>query len=207
MKLFDLFASRGILHDRGQNPGTRAPNVTPSRLPRMLATGLLSVTLLAGVGGAFAEKSKPAPSEGPKPVSHGDWALRCPAKDNKEPCSLSQRILVEVDGKKAPIVFFTFVYTGKPKALHAVLRLPLGISLPRGMSLRVDKNSPITGSFSHCDREGCLTVGKINPDLRKKLQAGQKAFITFHTLDGKPVTVPASLTGITAGLKALDKKK
>nr|VFK21974.1 MAG: Invasion protein IalB, involved in pathogenesis [Candidatus Kentron sp. LPFa]VFK34856.1 MAG: Invasion protein IalB, involved in pathogenesis [Candidatus Kentron sp. LPFa] len=210
MKLFDLSSSRGIFHARGQTPGTESPKtraltVKSSRLSRMLATGLVSVALLAGFGNARAEEPKPVP---PKPVPYGDWALRCPAKDkDKEPCSLSQRILVEVDGKKAPIVFFNFVHTGKPKALHAILRLPLGISLPRGMSLQVDKNSPITGSFSHCDREGCLTVGKITPELRKNLEAGQKAFIVFHTLDGKPVTVPASLKGITAGLKALDKKK
>jgi len=173
-------------------------------LLRAIATTLLSVALLAGFGNALAKEPKPASAE-PKPIPHGDWALQCPG--DKKPCTLSQRILVEIKETKTPIVVVTFIYAGEPNALHAILRLPLGIALAHGMGLQIDENPSVTWGISHCDREGCLTMGKISPELRKSLESGEKANVIFHTLDGKAITVPASLKGITAGLKALDKRK
>lgn len=209
MKRFNLSLSRtGILHDRGRGSGMSSQNTkffdypVPARLLRNLATGFVFVALLAGIGNVLAaEEAK----EKSKPIPYGDWALQCPGDKNS--CSLRQQVLVEIEGKKAPIAAVVFVYGGEPRALHAIIRLPLGIALPRGMILQVDENSPITWGLSHCDREGCLATGKISPELRKSLEAGQKAKVIFHKLDGKPVAVPTSLKGVTAGLRALDKKK
>nr|VFJ88093.1 MAG: Invasion protein IalB, involved in pathogenesis [Candidatus Kentron sp. LFY] len=198
MKRSNFPSWRGTLHNFERNDGVPGRNARFSRLLRGLMVFFIPVVLLMGFGNVFAK-------EEPKPIPYGDWALRCPV--DKNPCSLNQRILVEIKETKTPIVFFSFIYAGKPISLHAVLRLPLGIALAHGVNLQVDEGSPLTWDVSHCDREGCLTMGKISPELRKTLQAGKKVYVIFHTLDGKAVTIPASLKGITAGLKALDKKK
>lgn len=162
---------------------------------------LMALSLSIGMGNVFAEEVEFTTS------AHGDWVLRCP-KDKKagveNPCTLIQQILPEES--KSPIVTILFVRAGNPPGLHAILRLPLGVALPTGVGIQIDKGEVSKWRFNHCEPGGCIAPSKVSAELRKKLQAGNKANISFHAISGKKVTVPASLRGITAGFKALERK-
>lgn len=167
------------------------------------ATAFVAVSLFIGAGNVFGEEEK---EQEFTTSTHGDWVLRCPKeKDPKQekPCTLMQQIVAEK--AKSPVVTVVFVHAGKPSALHAILRLPLGVALPTGMNLQIDEGEESKWRFNHCEPGGCLVTSKVNPELRKRLQAGNKANISFHSLVGQKITVPASLRGITAGLNALEK--
>ena len=165
-----------------------------------IAAAFVTMLLFIGAGNAFGEEGKFTSS------TYGDWELLCPKeKDSKikQPCRLVQQIVNEET--KTPILIIAFGYGGNPASLHAILRLPIGIALPPGISIQIDKNPDSKWQFNHCEPSSCLVMTKISPQLRKRLQAGNKANISFHALGGQKVTVPASLRGISAGLKALEK--
>nr|VFJ91429.1 MAG: Invasion protein IalB, involved in pathogenesis [Candidatus Kentron sp. H]VFJ92491.1 MAG: Invasion protein IalB, involved in pathogenesis [Candidatus Kentron sp. H]VFJ99273.1 MAG: Invasion protein IalB, involved in pathogenesis [Candidatus Kentron sp. H] len=172
------------------------------RIAPVLVAVFLSIGLLAfGAGNVFGEEKAFTSS------THGDWVLRCPKEKDPEkerPCTLTQQ--VKAEKATSPIVTIVFVHAGNPSALHVILRLPLGVALPPGIGLRIDEGEVSQWRFNHCEPAGCLVTSKVSPELRKKLQAGIKANIGFHTLGGQKVTVPASLRGITAGFNALEKK-
>nr|VFK31848.1 MAG: Invasion protein IalB, involved in pathogenesis [Candidatus Kentron sp. MB]VFK32463.1 MAG: Invasion protein IalB, involved in pathogenesis [Candidatus Kentron sp. MB]VFK75594.1 MAG: Invasion protein IalB, involved in pathogenesis [Candidatus Kentron sp. MB] len=197
---FPLFPA-GVFHDRKQSNEASGDKKSPRQRARNIVAGLLSMALLAGFGNVLAQESK----KEPKPVPYGDWTLLCQGKG--QPCALTQQIMMEIGETKKPVVDFSFVHIGKPRALHAILRLPLGIALTRGVSLQIDKKTSITGSISHCKYEGCFSLGRVTSELRKSLEGGKEAQIIFYDLAGKGMMVPSSLRGVTAGLKALDKKK
>ena len=165
-----------------------------------IAATLVAMLLFIGAGNLFAEERKFTSS------THGDWELLCPKEKDtttKQPCRLVQQIVNEET--KTPILIIAFGYGGNPTSLHAILRLPIGIALPPGISVQIDKNPDSRWQFNHCEPSSCLVMTKISPELRKRLQAGNKANISFHAIGGQKVTVPASLRGITAGLKALER--
>nr|VFJ72572.1 MAG: Invasion protein IalB, involved in pathogenesis [Candidatus Kentron sp. FW] len=218
MKLFDLPSSRaGTLRDYRQNGETSVLKSRSSRRPlRNIATILVSIALLMSFGGVSAKEE--TKNKNIESTAHGDWELLCPkGKDKKEkgPCILAQRIMLEINESKSklPIVSFQFVHTGKPRALHAILSVSLllegGVVLAPGVRLEIGdkkKQKPVSWPFSHCNTNGCSAASKVPSKLRKQLQAANKVNVSFQTVSGKTITVPSSLRGITAGLKALDKK-
>nr|VFK54721.1 MAG: Invasion protein IalB, involved in pathogenesis [Candidatus Kentron sp. TUN]VFK58958.1 MAG: Invasion protein IalB, involved in pathogenesis [Candidatus Kentron sp. TUN] len=186
------------------------------RLFRNIPAIFVSVALLMGSGSVFAkDKAKEQPFES---TPYGDWTLLCPkgkgAKEKKS-CSFIQQATIEVGEAKSklPIVSFEFIQAGKPRSLHAVLGISLflegGIVLAPGVRLQIDdKKESFNLPFGHCKPNNCIAGGKISAELRKKFQAGNKVKVSFLTPSGKTINVSEiSLRGITAGLKALDKKK
>ncbi len=141
---------------------------------------------------AVADESKP----------YQNWGLQCP---DEGPCVLSQRVFLQ--DAKTPLVTVAFVQLGEKKQLHLLLRVPLGVALSAGVQLQVDQGEAMRWPFSHCDREGCLAVQPMPEPLKAAFRAGREGHVTFGSLDGKGVSVPVSLLGFSAGLKALEKGK
>jgi len=169
---------------------------------RITVAILLALFVSIGAGNALAEE-KPEVTTTP----HGDWVLQCPKqKDPKaeRPCSLVQHHIDEKS--KSPVVSIIFGQGGEPVSLHAIVWVPLGVALPLGMSLQIDDAEASKWRFRYCVPRGCLVTSKISPELRKRLEAGAKANIGFYLFNGQKIVVPASLKGITAGLKALEKQ-
>jgi invasion protein IalB len=140
-----------------------------------------------------------AVAAGEEATSYQNWGLRCPEQGH---CVLSQRVFLE--DAKAPLVALAFTRLGEPPSLHALLRVPLGVALASGAALQVDQGAPQGWPFSHCDREGCLAIQPFSDEMKAAFRAGREARLTFVSLDGKGITVPVSLLGFSAGLKALE---
>lgn len=131
-----------------------------------------------------------------------DWALRC---DKASSCTLEQRVFIK-GNDKAPLVYIAFRPLEHAKKLVLLLRVPLGVLLEQGVGLQIDGKSRIL-PFNHCHTQGCLSLTPLSSEIRKTLQSGQKGEVIFFALDGRSITVPFSLAGVTAGLKALEQKK
>lgn len=144
-----------------------------------------------------------AQAEEPKPLEEQvfrDWALLCEAE---RACWLQQRVLIE--GEQEPLMQVQFQWDGEPLTLIGLVRLPLGVALAPGVQLQADGQALQRLAFSHCDERGCYVLFAVTDALRKGLEAGRQGEVVFQILNGKTVTIPFSLLGMTAGLQALDR--
>ena len=138
-----------------------------------------------------------------------DWALGC--DDQGSNCLLEQRVFVEGLGQ-TPLVRMTFKALAAEadgrtaRSLWVLLNVPLGVQLAAGLKLQVDRGAPFEAAYHHCHSAGCLALFPLGSDLRKTLETGQQAAVTFQMLDGRSVGVPVSLQGLAAGLAALEEK-
>ncbi|MGE0086398.1 MAG: invasion associated locus B family protein [Desulfococcaceae bacterium] len=170
-------------------------------------TGCSSAPVAAESGKA-AESPKAGESRDKEEV-YQDWALHFSSENSA--WVLEQRIFIE-GNEKTPLVHMAFrkmeTDKGREKAdlLWAVLKVPLGILLDSGLQLQTDEDKPMTVSLHHCAATGCMALWPLQPDLRKKLETGKAARVTFQLINGQRVGVPVSLSGLKAGLSALDKK-
>ena len=154
-------------------------------------SGLLATALLAAASWATAAAASDQVFD--------DWALRCP---DKVGCFLDQRVFIKGQ-EEQPLLQAAFQYRGTDRRPGGVLRVPLGVLLEPGLTLRIDAAKPYLLHFSHCRREGCVALFKVTPQLRRRLERGREAKVGFKTMEGRLVELPLSLMGITAGLAAL----
>jgi invasion protein IalB len=131
-----------------------------------------------------------------------DWALRCPPDGS---CLLEQRIFVE--GDREPLMHLSLQYAGPSRELMAAVRVPLGVLLPQGLALAVDDDAPRKVPFHHCRKEGCFAIFPMPDRLAARFRSGLRATLTVDLVEGKSVSVPASLLGVTAGLRALRERR
>ncbi len=169
---------------------------------------------------ACASALQPALAQTKNGAKHKDWTLRCEQfkkEDGKafEQCHMFQDWRHKE--RKLRILHMAVAYPPQqPDQAVAVLTMPLGIYLPLGIKIQIDKGETINVPIERCETwEGADTEGKkkidggckagiqLKEELLNSLKRGNKAFITFHDKRRTPVTVPVSLSGFTAGLRAL----
>ena len=124
---------------------------------------------------------------------------------------LEQKVFLETI-ETMPIVhmsiqqFYTTSNRSISRKYWMILNVPLGVQLAFALRFQIDPHEPWQIPFHHCRNNGCLTMTPLDEKLRKLLEDGKKAHVTFQLLSGEHVTIPISLMGITAGLKGLDQQ-
>ena len=101
---------------------------------------------------------------------------------------------------------FAVGYVATSEAPIALLSLPLGISLPPGVSIRIGDAQPTRVLVERCEPNGCRAGLKLSEDLLTQLREGTQLTVTFHDAERRPIEVPLSLDGFEAGLTALKQK-
>jgi len=132
-----------------------------------------------------------------------DWVLRCQPESGTQPraCRVRQNIIAEDSGNTVlQIVAGRF---GQEKVLGAVIFVPVGVRLPPGISIQVDARPPRVFPFEVCDSETCQVRAILEGDLLEDFKAGVKGQVKFQNADGRARTIPISLKGFTAALRAL----
>lgn len=135
-----------------------------------------------------------------------DWALR---SAETSAMVLEQRVFVE-GSDEVPLLRMTIQRinndgrAGEAGKLWTVLRIPLSVLLQTGLQFSIDDAEPMSIAFHHCQLTGCFAFLPLTPGLRSNLETGTEARVIFHTLDGRSVSVPVSLFGIKAGIRALE---
>lgn len=146
----------------------------------------------------------------------GDWQLVCQssasekaeeeATDTKsvkgrQDCRLQQAQAVTKDKK----VVFLFNVVLKNKKPVAVISVPLGVYLPAGMTLKVDKGRKQVAAFETCNLSGCHGGFFLSRDLLRRLKRGNVLSIGLKDTNRKDIPISVSLKGVTAGIAALVK--
>ncbi len=130
--------------------------------------------------------------EGPEP----GWALDCSsgAQDKALQCRLSQRVIMKGAGQLLTQVTF-LLPSDKNGNTHINVRLPLGMLLSTGVSIKVDENAPHTHRIRTCNRNGCYVEAPLSPEFLAQLRKGSTLTITFTNLTQETISLPLPLGG------------
>lgn len=136
-----------------------------------------------------------------------DWRARCvsnnkPAQTN---CHIFQDLLHKESGKR--VLHIAIGSLAKKSPLAMIITLPLGISLPQGLTIRIDEKNPKHVPLQACFKDGCQAAFEMDPKWLKLLAAGKNAEVIFYNINKQAISIPVSLKGITAAIKALKAKK
>jgi invasion protein IalB len=171
-------------------------------------------TLLSSAGPALAQTQIPVPTQflaqaqTPAPAESEveriqDWSLQCTKAqaDKARKCFLIHNVFRAEDNKRIlQIVVGRF---SADNVLAALFFVPLGIRLPPGLILQIDKNDPLQIELELCTGKGCQAQVRLDDALLAAFKAGKGGEITFEDATGLAVGVAFSLKGFTAGMAKL----
>jgi len=136
----------------------------------------------------------------------GNWTAKCEESRGKVQggCFIFQNLVLREGGQR--VLQFAVGYVATTDAPIALLSLPLGISLPPGVSIRIGDAEPTRVIVERCEPNGCRAGLKLNAALLSQLRQGTQLTVTFHDAERRPIEVPLSLDGFEAGLESLKAK-
>lgn len=165
-----------------------------------VAGAVLSVALAASP--ALAQSSAPAaqPPARPEQKQFDDWAVRCFPVQSPSPCDMFQEVANQQRNQRILAISIAYVPSMDRYALQVTV--PLGVSLPKGLSLQTDSYTSPTLRYRRCDRDGCyvetgVDKGLIEGIARSSPDAKAKVNITGDST-GKAVGISFFLKGFAA---------
>ena len=133
---------------------------------------------------APAEQQQQAQGEQP-PVVYSPWTKFC-GKDNnpqsKEVCLTVKEARLETGQFLAGAALIE--QTGEEKKLLRIT-LPLGMQLPQGTRMLLDKEQPLQGRYIVCLPNGCMADFDVNAEFVGKLKKGQQLVLQGINLPGQ----------------------
>ncbi len=162
---------------------------------------------LARIGACIAAISMGLPAaahaQGTVKSVHGDWQIRCdtPPGAQGEQCALIQSVTAE-DRPNVGLTVIVLKTADQKSRLMRVLA-PLGVLLPSGLGLKIDKADVGRAGFVRCLPNGCVAEVQMDDNLLKQLRTGTAAtFIIFQTPE-EGIGIPMSLKGFGEGYDKL----
>src|SRR5436853_2669312 len=137
---------------------------------------------------ATADQQQQAAGEQP-PVVYSPWTKFC-GKDNnnpqaKEVCLTVKEARLETGQFLAGAALIE--QAGEEKKLFRIT-LPLGMQLPQGTRMLLDKEEPMQGRYIVCLPNGCMADFDVNKDFVAKLKKGQQLVLQGINLPGQAAT-------------------
>jgi invasion protein IalB len=164
------------------------------------ATSLLLLFAAGALAPAGAGTAKPPAGE-----AFGDWVLHCTkVSTGEEACALHQRIMAK--DTRLPVASIALARHKDSRELRLATVLPLGLDIPAGVTGRAGAVAlPFT--IQTCVRRGCIASTTVDEKTLETLRGAEGFSVTFKMrIVAEPTTIPVSLKGLDAGLKALDAK-
>ena len=163
--------------------------------------GIFVSTLMAAAFSALA--ATPATAQAKVKGKYGDWEMRCetPAGAAREQCAIIQSVAAEDKPNMTLVVIALKAADGKSRLLRVIA--PLGVLLPAGLGLNIDKSDKGRAGFVRCLPSGCVAEVVMDDKLLAELGAGTAAtFIVFETPE-QGIGIPMTLKGFQEGFGAL----
>jgi invasion protein IalB len=195
----------------------RSPAARRSALLASLVTaGVTALAATTRPGPAAAQSQQPAPqvqppaAAAPEPPrqTFGAWAQRCapnpaPATGagEEEACFIMQEYIDPTSQR--PVLKVTIGYFGTERQAGAVVAMPLGVPLARGLLISVDGKAVEKVPFQFCRRDGCQAFMPLSDAVVGAFKAGSQAMATVQSSQGDAINMPFSLCGFTAGFGSI----
>jgi invasion protein IalB len=161
----------------------------------------------AELNAAAKEKTKPGtpaptetgalpPAQAMKSETFADWVRECRSVQDKSVCTLRQTVR---DAKKRRIV--ELIAARSPKTAFLEIKLPLGISIPHGVSLDLADNVKIPTQLVDCGATGCRSVVALDEKTMAQIKVAKGLSVSFQdSKSGKLITIGGSLKGFNDGI-------
>ncbi len=183
-------------------------NVIPASLKIAAIALVLASGLANSVPGAHAQQSKPKASQKAATPAAPEikWLKFCEfALTKKTDQSKAKVCLVHYEQRAADtgvVLVSTAIrqIEGVDKERFIVM-VPLGVAIPHGLKVRVDKGKPIDLRYTLCHPQGCTAEGEATKEFVEKLKKGNKLYIAAVNAVGRVFQVPVHLKGFTATYK------
>lgn len=156
---------------------------------------------LSGVGGAEAP-ARAAQTVAAKSTRQviGDWVVTCaPAVAAHESCIMSQTLSSEK--LKKPIAVFSIGkdHSGK---LKGSLRIPVGVSLPAGVVVGIEKQNPFIVPYAACHRIGCFAAFDLTEPLLGQIKRATKITVVAQSISRQALSLNFSTRGFPSAYEA-----
>jgi invasion protein IalB len=178
----------------------KSSNIERRRFARPLV-GAGAAWCLAFLAGAASAPA--ALAQGVVRSKHGDWETRCetPPGAAHEQCALIQSVAAEDRPNVTLIVIVLKTADGKSRLLRVIA--PLGVLIPSGLGLKIDKVDVGRAGFVRCLPNGCVAEVVMEDKLIDQMKNGQSAtFIIFQTPE-EGIGIPLALAGFKEGFEQL----
>jgi invasion protein IalB len=170
---------------------------------RKLRWGAHALAVAAAATFAAGVFAAPVRAQGTVKSVHGDWQVRCdtPPGAQSEQCALIQSVTAE-DRPNVGLTVIVLKTADQKSRLMRVLA-PLGVLLPSGLGLKIDKTDVGRAGFVRCLPNGCVAEVQMEENLMKQLRTATSAtFIIFQTPE-EGIGIPMSLKGFGEGFDKL----
>ncbi len=158
-------------------------------------------TLVAALAGFVLPAA--AQQNGTVRSTHGSWSIICdtPAGASVEQCIMMQNVVAEDRADLGLSV--VILRTADRKAEIMRVLAPLGVLLPTGLGLYIDKKDNGRAYFKQCFADGCYAEVILETPLLDTLRNGTEAtFIVFATPE-EGIGIPVDLNGFGEAFAAL----
>ncbi|OOZ37016.1 invasion associated locus B family protein [Solemya elarraichensis gill symbiont] len=154
-----------------------------------MAVGLYSTTTVA------QQQGEVTVNEG-----HGDWRVTCQTV-KREQAETTQCVMSQIQKRKDSerVLLEVRVVPTAGGKIAGRIRMPLGVSLKDGVTLRIDDTEPFAAlAYRTCLPSGCMVPFQFDSDIVKKLKDGGNLKLSLVSVNNKKFGFAVSLKGFTA---------
>jgi invasion protein IalB len=166
-----------------------------------------SAVAMAGVMLGAVLASGPVQAQAQAPQAPGkldmtqveDWQVRCSPAPSPSPCDMFQEMANKDRNQR--ILAISVAYVPSVDRYALTIAVPLGISIPKGVSLQSDSYTTPTFHYRRCDRDGCYVEAPVDKSVIEGLarsSADGKAGANIVVDNGKAYRLTFSLKGFSA---------
>lgn len=138
-------------------------------------------------------------------MAEKNWAYRCNTDDGQgaQSCEIFQRLMVQETQTRFAEMAVGLI-PGKEKEYQAMIFMPLGLLIPKGVTIIIDDETIGQTIPQFCVADGCLVAMNLQEsDLLKKLMQGDDLVMGFSSPNGEDFSATFDLHGFTKALKQL----
>lgn len=194
--LFSLLLCTSIIGGAGAQ--------APAAKPRHPAPSPPAGQTQKGNEPAAANEAQESPNVNVREAPSTGWVSRCTseARGSTVECAMEQSAVLANTGQ-----LVTSVTVRVPSDSHQpllMIQVPIGLYLPAGLYLQIDKNKPELLPLQTCDLKGCYAGTQISAELLASLKAGKQLAVIFKNMAKNDVTVKLTLDNFAETYKKIE---
>lgn len=169
----------------------------------LVLIGAIGAALLLGIGAAEGTE---APARVPSAVGQttrqiiGDWVVACSGpKEGHKACVISQTLSSEKLKQTVSVLTIGKDQEGK---LKGSLRLPVGVSLPAGVVIGIEKQTPFTVPYSACHQIGCFAPFDLGEPMLSQIRNASKISAVAKSVSQQALVLNFSTRGFPSAYEA-----
>lgn len=129
------------------------------------------------------------------------WMLRCAPRENAAPCDIVQSLNDGETGAQVIAVSLAYFTSDAVTAMQVIA--PLGVYLPKGLTISAGETTASSIRFARCELQGCFVEGRLGEDVIASMRTAEAIKVTFGVSAESDVTIDMSMAGFAEAYDAL----